>query len=48
MQRAADRFYAMQPQLAGATAAEGGEPVKGAAAAQSIAWKQLGEEFFLS
>jgi glycine cleavage system H protein len=49
MQEAADRFFALQPQLAGATAADGGEPVADPAAAlDAKTWKKAAEEFFLS
>lgn len=49
MRETADRFFAMQPQLAGATAADGGEPVKNAALAlDAKAWAEAGREFFLS
>jgi glycine cleavage system H protein len=49
MQEAADRFFALQPRLAGATAADGGEPVADPAAAlDAKTWKKAAEEFFLS
>lgn len=49
MQEAADRLFALQPQLAGATAADGGEPVADPAAAlDAKTWKKAAEEFFLS
>jgi glycine cleavage system H protein len=48
MREAADRFFALQPQLAGATAADGGEPVKEPALAlDAKTWSQAGREFFL-
>lgn len=49
MRDAADRFYAMQPQLAGATAADGGRPVKNATAEwDPAAWETGARELFLS
>jgi glycine cleavage system H protein len=49
MRETADRFFAMQPQLAGATAADGGEPVKEPALAlDAKTWSEAGREFFLS
>jgi hypothetical protein len=49
MRETADRFFALQPQLAGATAADGGEPVKNAALAlDAKTWAEAGREFFLS
>lgn len=49
MQEAADRLFALQPQLAGATAADGGEPVADPAMAlDAKTWKKAAEEFFLS
>ncbi len=48
MREAADRLFAMQPQLAGATAADGGEPVQEPALAlDAKTWSQAGREFFL-
>jgi len=49
MREAADRFFALQPQLAGATAADGGVPVADPAAAMDAdTWKRAAQEFFLS
>jgi glycine cleavage system H protein len=49
MKDAAERLYRFQPQLAGATSADGGLPVADAAAAlPATAWKDMGKEFFLS
>lgn len=49
MREAADRLFALQPQLAGATAADGGVPVADVAAAlDAETWKKASEEFFLS
>ena len=46
---AADRLYAMQPALAGATSADGGVPVQDASAAiGAVPLSRLGKEFFLS
>jgi glycine cleavage system H protein len=48
MRDAADRLYAMQPQLAGATAADGGRPVKNATANfNSAEWERAARELFL-
>ncbi len=48
MREAADRLFAMQPQLAGATAADGGEPIQEPALAlDAKTWSQAGREFFL-
>lgn len=49
MREAADRLFALQPQLAGATAADGGEVITDPAAAlDAKAWKKAAEDFFLS
>jgi glycine cleavage system H protein len=49
MREAADRLFAIQPQLAGATAADGGVPVTDPAAAlDAETWKKASREFFLS
>ncbi len=49
MREAADRLFALQPQLAGATAADGGEVITDPAAAlDAKTWKKAAEEFFLS
>ena len=49
MRDAAARLYALQPQMAGAVAAEGGRPVEDLAAALGEeSWKQLTAEFFLT
>lgn len=49
MREAADRLFALQPQLAGATAADGGEVITDPAAAlDPKTWKKAAEEFFLS
>ena len=46
---AAQRLYALQPQLAGAVAAEGGRPVEDVATALGAeGWKQLTAGFFLT
>ncbi len=48
MREAADRLFAMQPQLAGATAADGGEPIQEPALAlDATTWSAAGREFFL-
>jgi hypothetical protein len=49
MRDAASRLYALQPQLAGAAAAEGGRPVVDVAAALGEeGWTRLTGEFFLT
>lgn len=49
MREAADRLFALQPQLAGATAADGGEVITDPAAAlDAKTWKKAAEDFFLS
>lgn len=49
MRDAADRFYALQPQLAGVTAADGGRPVKDATANMDpAAWETAARELFLN
>ena len=49
MREAADRLFAIQPQLAGATAADGGVPVTDPAAVlDAETWKKAAREFFLS
>lgn len=49
MREAADRLFSLQPQLAGATAADGGELIADPAAAlDAETWKKAGTEFFLS
>lgn len=49
MREASDAFYRMQPQMAGATAADGGRPLKDATANMTPEqWKQLSSKFFLS
>jgi glycine cleavage system H protein len=49
MRDAAQRLYALQPQLAGAVAAEGGRPVEDMATALGVeGWKQLTANFFLT
>ncbi len=49
MREAADRLFALQPQLAGATAADGGEVITDPAAAlDAKTWKRAAEQFFLS
>ena len=49
MREAADRLFALQPQLAGATAPDGGVPVTDPAAAlDTETWKKAAHEFFLS
>jgi glycine cleavage system H lipoate-binding protein len=49
MRDAAARLYALQPQLAGAVAAEGGRPVEDMAAVLGEeSWKRLTAEFFLT
>lgn len=49
MREAADRLFALQPQLAGATAADGGVAVTDPAAAlDTETWKKAAQEFFLS
>lgn len=48
MQETVSRLYGMQPRLAGAVAADGGEPVDDLCAALPGAnWKALADEFFL-
>lgn len=49
MREAADRLFALQPQLAGVTAADGGQPVTDPAATlDAETWKRAAREFFLS
>jgi glycine cleavage system H lipoate-binding protein len=49
MREAADKFYMLQPQPAGATAADGGRPSEFATAAMAPeVWKKAAKEFFLS
>lgn len=49
MREAADRLFALQPQFAGATAADGGVPVADVAAVlDTETWKKAAREFFLS
>jgi glycine cleavage system H lipoate-binding protein len=49
MHDAAQRLYALQPQMAGAVAAEGGRPVEDIATALGAeGWKQLTAGFFLT
>ncbi len=49
MRDTAQRLYGLQPQLAGAVAAEGGRPVEDIAAALGAqSWKQLAAGFFLT
>lgn len=49
MRRCVEALYARQPQLAGATAADGGVPVADVAAALPNAeWRKLAGEFFLT
>jgi glycine cleavage system H protein len=49
MRQTVDRLYSLQPQLAGATAADGGVPVENLAAAlPGLTAKQLTDEFFLN
>jgi glycine cleavage system H protein len=49
MKEAAEGFYRMQPQVAGATAADGGRPSKDATANLTAEqWKKAAHEFFLS
>jgi len=49
MRDAADAFYALQPQFAGATAADGGRPAKDATANLTPdAWKQAAKDLLLS
>lgn len=49
MRSAAEALYARQPQLVGATAADGGRPVEDVAAALSATeWRALAGEFFLT
>lgn len=49
MRQTVDRLYALQPQFAGATAADGGVPVEHLAGALPVLTaRQLSEEFFLN
>jgi glycine cleavage system H protein len=49
MRDAADRFYTLQPQLAGVTAADGGRPMKNATAnLDNAQWETISRELFLS
>ncbi len=48
MQEAIERLYARQPQLAGAVAADGGQPVEDLAEALGLPWKDMAAEFFLT
>jgi glycine cleavage system H lipoate-binding protein len=49
MRNAVEALYARQPQLAGATAADGGLPVEDLTAAlPNVEWRKLAAEFFLT
>jgi glycine cleavage system H protein len=49
MRDAVDRLYALQPQLAGAAAADGGRPADDILAGiPGVNWKEVTEEFFLT
>jgi glycine cleavage system H protein len=49
MRDAAERLYSLQPQLAGAVAADGGRPAEDLfAALPDASWKELTAEFFLT
>ena len=48
MQESIERLYARQPQLAGAVAADGGQPVEDLAEALGLPWKDVAAEFFLT
>lgn len=49
MRDAADKFYALQPQLAGVTAADGGRPVKNATAnLDPVQWENAARDLFLN
>jgi glycine cleavage system H protein len=49
MRSAVERLYQLQPQLAGAVAADGGRPAQDLSAAiPNMSWKQLTDEFFLT
>ena len=49
MRDAAERLYGLQPQLAGAVAADGGRPAEDLLAGlPDASWKQLTDEFFLT
>jgi glycine cleavage system H lipoate-binding protein len=49
MREAVERLYGMQPQLAGAMAADGGRPAEDLVAALTGAsWRELSSEFFLT
>ncbi|MFB3776721.1 MAG: glycine cleavage system protein H [Bryobacteraceae bacterium] len=49
MRDAAERLYSMQPQLAGAVAADGGRPAEDLfAALPGASWRELTAEFFLT
>ena len=49
MQNAAERLFALQPQLAGAVAADGGRPADDLLAGlPDASWKEVTAEFFLT
>ena len=49
MRQAVDRLYGMQPQLAGAAAADGGVPARDVCEElPDVSWKELTQEFFLT
>jgi hypothetical protein len=49
MRDAVERLYSYQPELAGAVAADAGEPVEDIAAAlPNVKWSELTSEFFLT
>lgn len=49
MRNAVEKLYAMQPQLAGAVAADGGRPAEGLLDAMpGVSWKSVTAEFFLT
>ena len=49
MRHAADRLYAMQPAMAGASAADGGQPVEDALGSlPGVSWEKATREFFLT
>jgi len=49
MRAAVERLYALQPQIAGAVAADGGRPAQDLSAAlPDASWKKLTQEFFLT
>ena len=48
MERSVEKLYSFQPELAGATAADGGQPIDDLSAAiPNVSWEKLTNEFFV-